>query len=211
MKTQTLALTVLLGAVPVLAQDFVDRLPEGADITHLMVNLHRKIDGYDKEAQEALRYQIPMRQARMGQVLDAAMSLNEVNALIAKVQSALQRIDTMPVDFARVLIVSVPGSQSEVANPTLPQVMQILSDHRSYWTARRAEFQAQPGLEGLVRMADDILADIQLDQNMITSGNSDNQALISRKKALLQARMLPSLLSARDSLEPMLAPIPMGR
>ena len=67
-------------------------------------------------------------------------NLVELDDNIAKAQSGLSRLATVPVEFAGVLVVEVPGPSVSVSNPTREQMLQILADRKVYWQAKRTDF-----------------------------------------------------------------------
>jgi hypothetical protein len=66
--------------------------------------------------------------------------LAEVEDSIRKAEDGVSQLQTMPVEFAGVAIVAVPGPEVTVRNPTREQVLQILSERRVYWQAKRSEY-----------------------------------------------------------------------
>ena len=71
--------------------------------------------------------------------------LAQVSDYLQKAQDGISQLQTMPVEFAGVAIVAVPGPQVNVSNPSQAQVMQILADRQVYWQAQRAQYQKDLG------------------------------------------------------------------
>ncbi len=67
--------------------------------------------------------------------------LTEVNSDLAQAQSGLNQIKTVPIEFAGLLVVAVPGPAVNVTNPTRAQMLQVLSDRRAYWQAKLNTYQ----------------------------------------------------------------------
>lgn len=67
-------------------------------------------------------------------------NLAEVNDNITKAQAGLSRIGTMPLEYAGVLVIEVPGPTVSVNNPTPEQTRQILADRKVYWQGKKADF-----------------------------------------------------------------------
>ncbi len=67
-------------------------------------------------------------------------NLAEVDDNITKAQAGLSRIATMPLEYAGVLVVEVPGPTVSVNNPTPEQTRQILADRKVYWQGKKADF-----------------------------------------------------------------------
>jgi exonuclease VII small subunit len=66
--------------------------------------------------------------------------LVEVGDYIRRAEDGVSQLQTMPVEFAGVAIVAVPGPEVTVRNPTKDQVLQILADRKVYWQGKRAEY-----------------------------------------------------------------------
>ncbi|MBI5240288.1 MAG: hypothetical protein HY926_07425 [Elusimicrobia bacterium] len=66
--------------------------------------------------------------------------LTEVEDCLRKAEDGVSQLQTMPVEFAGVAIVAVPGPEVSVRNPSREQVLQILSDRKTYWQAKRADY-----------------------------------------------------------------------
>ncbi|MBI2787558.1 MAG: hypothetical protein HYX59_02645 [Elusimicrobia bacterium] len=79
-------------------------------------------------------------------------NLAEVNDNITKAQAGLSRLGTMPLEYAGVLVVEVPGPTVSVSNPTPEQTRQILADRKVYWQGKKADFGKS--LDSVNRMLD---------------------------------------------------------
>ncbi len=79
-------------------------------------------------------------------------NLAEINDNLAKAQDGLGRLGTMPVEYAGVLVIEVPGPTVSVSNPTREQTLQILADRKVYWQGKRADFGSS--LDTVSRMLD---------------------------------------------------------
>jgi hypothetical protein len=78
--------------------------------------------------------------------------LKEINDNITKAQDGLSRMPTVPVEFAGVLVIEVPGPSVSVTNPTREQTLQVLADRKVYWQGKRADFGKS--LDSVTRMLD---------------------------------------------------------
>ncbi|MCX5795580.1 MAG: hypothetical protein NTY77_08820 [Elusimicrobia bacterium] len=67
--------------------------------------------------------------------------LAEVNDFIRKAEDGVSQLQTVPVEFAGVAIVAVPGPAVNVANPSKDQILRILTDRQAYWQDKRAQYQ----------------------------------------------------------------------
>jgi HAMP domain-containing protein len=67
--------------------------------------------------------------------------LVQVNDYIQKAQEGISKIPTVPIEFAGILVVTVPGPEVSVKNPTREQVLKILSDRKVYWRDQAATYQ----------------------------------------------------------------------
>jgi len=79
-------------------------------------------------------------------------NLAEINDNLTKAQDGLGRIATMPVEYAGVLIIEVPGPSVSATNPTREQTRQILADRKIYWEGKRTDFGKS--LDSVNRMLD---------------------------------------------------------
>lgn len=79
-------------------------------------------------------------------------NLREINDNIQKAQDGLARLPTVPVEFAGVLVIEVPGPAVNVTNPTREQTLQVLADRKVYWQGKRADFGKN--LDTINRMLD---------------------------------------------------------
>ncbi|MDD5628357.1 MAG: hypothetical protein PHU21_04795, partial [Elusimicrobia bacterium] len=68
-------------------------------------------------------------------------NLAEVEDYIRKAEDGVSQLQTMPLEFAGLAIVAVPGPSVTVSNPSREQVMQILAERKVYWQGKRAEYQ----------------------------------------------------------------------
>ncbi len=73
--------------------------------------------------------------------------LSEVNSALSQAQAGLAKIPTVPVEFAGVLVVAVPGSapgqpNPTLSNPTKAQILQVLSQRQAGWQAEMASKQS---------------------------------------------------------------------
>lgn len=78
--------------------------------------------------------------------------LTEVNDLLGEIDDGLGRLDTVPVEFAGVLIIEVGSPKVSVVNPSQGQVLQIVNDRIAHWQAERADYQSE--LDDINRMLD---------------------------------------------------------
>ncbi|MBI3565214.1 MAG: hypothetical protein HY079_08465, partial [Elusimicrobia bacterium] len=78
--------------------------------------------------------------------------LAQVDDYIRKAQDGLAKIPTAPIEFAGILVVAVPGPDVNVTNPTPAQMLQVLSDRRTYWQNQAATYQKN--LDSVNRMMD---------------------------------------------------------
>jgi hypothetical protein len=68
--------------------------------------------------------------------------LSQVNGYISTAQNGLQQMPTVPVEFAGVLIALVPGPSVTLNSPSKAQILQLLSDRKTYWTQQAASIQS---------------------------------------------------------------------
>ncbi|MFA6004148.1 MAG: hypothetical protein WC881_08770, partial [Elusimicrobiota bacterium] len=79
-------------------------------------------------------------------------NLAEVEDYIKKAEDGVSRLRTMPIEYAGVAILAVPGPEVTVSNPTKDQVLQILADRKVHWQAKRADYQKS--LDSVLRRLD---------------------------------------------------------
>ncbi|MDD5656727.1 MAG: hypothetical protein PHF00_05675, partial [Elusimicrobia bacterium] len=64
-----------------------------------------------------------------------------VEDYVKRAQDGISQLQTMPVEYAGVAIIAVPGPEVNVKNPTKEQVLQILAERQAYWRDKRADYQ----------------------------------------------------------------------
>ncbi|MFA6029543.1 MAG: hypothetical protein WC969_06805 [Elusimicrobiota bacterium] len=69
-------------------------------------------------------------------------SLVTADDYLRKIDEGVSKLDTVPLEFAGVLIIAVPGVPDvSVSNPGLQQTLQILDQRSTYWKGQRADYQ----------------------------------------------------------------------
>ena len=69
-------------------------------------------------------------------------NLAELNDNLSKAQAGLARLPGVPLEYAGVLVIEVPGPAVSVTNPTREQTLQILADRKVYWQGKRTDFSS---------------------------------------------------------------------
>ncbi|MBI3288969.1 MAG: hypothetical protein HYZ74_05575, partial [Elusimicrobia bacterium] len=120
--------------------------------------------------------------------------LTEIDDNVARANKGLEDMRDMPTEYAGTLIPLVPGPRVVANSPSLERVREILSERRTHWTAKRADFKKS--LDNVEE-----LLGLKASGNVVDDfGDSHPKSLPAWRAATVEGELAPSQAATRQYL-----------